>query len=127
MHSAHVHGPDHDDFGKQAVTLIGSCDAPKIATSPKGLEHQMFTRTKKRTVHFNAPFTLIGLQGVYPAGHYDVLDDEEQITGLSWLAYRRVSTMIEVASGNKKSLIDIDPSELDAALEKDKLLAVSEQ
>lgn len=84
----------------------------------------MFTRTKKRTVQFKAPFTLTGLQGLYPAGKYDVLDDEEQITGISWLAYRRVSTMIEVASGNKKSLVAIDPSELDAALEKDKLLAL---
>lgn len=84
----------------------------------------MFTRTKKRIVHFNGPFTLTGLQGVYPAGDYDVLDDEEQITGISWLAYRRVSTMIEVVAGTKKRLIDIDPMELDAALEKDKRLSV---
>lgn len=87
----------------------------------------MFTRTKQRTVNFKAPFTLTGLQGVYPPGDYEILDDEEQITGVSWLAFRRVSTMIEVASGNKKSLVEIDPSELDAALENDKLLAVPEQ
>ncbi|WP_137134338.1 hypothetical protein [Rhizobium sp. FKY42] len=83
----------------------------------------MFTRTKKRTVQFKAPFTLTGLQGLHPAGNYDVLDDEEEITGISWLAYRRVSTMIEVTSGNSKSLVEINPLELDAALEKDKLLA----
>ncbi|WP_313291969.1 hypothetical protein [Rhizobium rhizoryzae] len=84
----------------------------------------MFTRTKKRTVQFKAPFTLTGVQGLHPAGSYDVLDDEEQITGISWLAYRRVSTMIEVTSGNLKSLVEINPLELDAALEKDKLLAL---
>ncbi|MHA7971967.1 hypothetical protein [Rhizobium sp. CAU 1783] len=78
-------------------------------------------------MNFKAPFTLTGLQGAYPPGDYDILDDEEQIVGVSWLAFRRVSTMIEVASGNKKSLFAIDPSELDAALEKDKLLAVPEQ
>lgn len=83
----------------------------------------MFMRTKKRTVQFKAPFTLTGLQGLHPAGNYDVLDDEEEITGISWLAYRRVSTMIEVTSGNSKSLVEINPLELDAALEKDKLLA----
>jgi hypothetical protein len=83
----------------------------------------MFTRTKTRTVHFNAPFTLAGLQGVCPPGDYQVQDDEEQITGISWLAYRRVSTMIEVDAGTRKSLFDIDPADLDAALEKDKLLA----
>lgn len=82
----------------------------------------MFTRTKTRTVHFNAPFTLTGIDGVCPAGDYEVQDEEEQITGISWLAYRRVATMIEVTSGKKTSLIDIDPSELDDALEKDRLV-----
>ncbi|MDH4414941.1 MAG: hypothetical protein QE484_16655 [Rhizobium sp.] len=84
----------------------------------------MFTRTKSRTVHFDAPFTLSGLDGgPYPAGDYQVQDEEEQITGISWLAYRRVATTIEVAAGKKKSLIDIDPLELDAALEKDRGLS----
>jgi hypothetical protein len=79
----------------------------------------MFTRTKTRTVHFDAPFTLTGLEGVHPPGDYQVQDEEEQIIGISWLAYRRVATVIEVVAGNKKSLVDIDPAELDAALERD--------
>lgn len=83
----------------------------------------MFTRTKTRTVHFDAPFTLKGLDGPYPAGDYQVQDDEEQITGISWLAYRRVATLIEVVAGKKTSQIDIDPSELDAALEMDRVLS----
>lgn len=86
----------------------------------------MFTRTKTRTVHFDAPFTLTGLEGVHPPGDYQVQDDEEQITGISWLAYRRVATAIEVVAGKKTSLIGIDPSELDAALEIDKVLAGQE-
>jgi hypothetical protein len=83
----------------------------------------MFTRTKTRTVHFDAPFTLTGLDGVHPPGDYQVQDDEEQITGISWLAYRRVATVIEVVAGKKTSLVDIDPSELDAALESDRALS----
>ncbi|MFN3501721.1 MAG: hypothetical protein ACK4ZJ_05650 [Allorhizobium sp.] len=83
----------------------------------------MFTRTKTRTVHFDAPFTLTGLEGVQPPGDYQVQDDEEQITGISWLAYRRVGTMIEVFAGKKKSLVQIDPSDLDTALDRDRVLS----
>lgn len=86
----------------------------------------MFTRTKTRTVHFDAPFTLKGLDGPHPAGDYQVQDDEEQITGISWLAYRRVATAIEVIAGKTTSLIDINPSELDAALEMDRALSAKE-
>ncbi len=86
----------------------------------------MFTRTKTRTVHFDAPFTLKGLDGTHPAGDYQVQDDEEQITGISWLAYRRVATAIEVIAGKTTSLIDINPSELDAALEMDRALSGQE-
>lgn len=83
----------------------------------------MFTRTKTRTVHFDAPFTLAGLEGVQPPGDYQVQDDEEQITGISWLAYRRVATMIEVVAGKTMRLVHIDPSELDAALDMDRVLS----
>jgi hypothetical protein len=86
----------------------------------------MFTRTKTRTVHFDSPFTLKGLDGAHPAGDYQVQDDEEQITGISWLAYRRVATAIEVIADKTTSLIDINPSELDAALEMDRALSAKE-
>lgn len=81
----------------------------------------MVTRTKTRTVHFEQPFTLQGVQGELPAGDYQVKDDEEQITGISWLAYRRVATVIECTSGGTTSFIPIDPNELHAALDKDRL------
>ncbi|EHS49613.1 hypothetical protein PDO_3107, partial [Rhizobium sp. PDO1-076] len=42
---------------------------------------------------------------------------------ISWLAYRRVATMIEVFAGKKKSLVQIDPSDLDAALDMDRVLS----
>ncbi|WP_234643472.1 hypothetical protein [Allorhizobium ampelinum] len=80
----------------------------------------MFTRTKTRIVHFKCPFTLPGLEGTQPAGDYQVKDDEEQITGISWLAYRRVATLIEIAKGSTTSLVAIDNLDLDAAIEKDR-------
>lgn len=80
----------------------------------------MFTRTTSRTVHFDSPFTLPGLTENYPAGDYRVYDDEEQITGISWLAYRRISTTMEVVGSQKTSRIEIDPIDLDAALDKDR-------
>ncbi|MBU2329741.1 MAG: hypothetical protein KJ755_20680 [Alphaproteobacteria bacterium] len=83
----------------------------------------MFTRTKTRTVHFDAPFTLTGLEGVHAPGDYQVQDDEEQITGISWLAYRHVATVMEIVAGKKRSLVPIDPSELDAALDMDRVLS----
>ncbi|MCD2172785.1 hypothetical protein [Rhizobium sp. C4] len=83
----------------------------------------MFMRTKTRTVHFDAPFTLKGLEGQQQPGDYQIQDDEEQITGLSWLAYRRVATLIEVVAGKKTSLFDIDPSDLETALENDRALS----
>ena len=85
----------------------------------------MFTRTKTRTIHFDRPFALFGLEGLQPPGDYQVQDDEEQITGISWLAYRRIATLIEIRSGQKRSLVTIDNEELEAAMERDKAEALS--
>lgn len=84
----------------------------------------MFNRTKTRTVHFNQPFTLTGLDGAQPAGDYQVREEEEQIEGLSWLAYRRISTEIEIFVGPKKlQLVTIDHEELAAAIELDRTVS----
>ena len=82
----------------------------------------MFTRTQTRIVHFQRPFRLFGLEGTQPPGDYQVQDDEEQITGISWLAYRRIATLIEIVSGPTTSLVPIDHADLEAAMDKDKAL-----
>ncbi|WP_454748272.1 hypothetical protein [Ciceribacter selenitireducens] len=79
----------------------------------------MFTRTKTRTVHFDRPFALFGLEGLQPAGDYQVQDDEEQITGISWLAYKRTATVIEIRAGLTTSRIAVDGDELEAAMARD--------
>ncbi|BCH61269.1 hypothetical protein RvVAR0630_38930 [Agrobacterium vitis] len=85
----------------------------------------MFTRTKTRIVHFKCPFTFPGLEGTQPAGDYQVKDDEEQITGIFWLAYRRVATLIEIAKGSTTSLVAIDNLDLDATIEKDRATSIT--
>jgi hypothetical protein len=51
-------------------------------------------RTRRETVAFAHPFTVPGADGTQPAGAYTVETDEEAIEGLSFLAYRRVATVI---------------------------------
>ncbi|MET3613398.1 hypothetical protein ABID16_001727 [Rhizobium aquaticum] len=83
----------------------------------------MLTRTTTRYVHFDQPFSLAGVEGIHAAGDYRLLEDEEQIDGLSWIAYRRIATLIEITRGQKTSLITIDPSNLEDALQNDKASA----
>ncbi|MEK1888590.1 MAG: hypothetical protein AAAB35_13690 [Phyllobacterium sp.] len=83
----------------------------------------MTARTRRSIAHFAAPFTLRGLDGIQPAGDYDIDEDEEVIEGLSWLAYQRVATFIHVparrSGGRRMQLVAIDYTELEMALKKD--------
>jgi len=82
-------------------------------------------RTCKNIVNFSKPFVLNGLDEVLPPGGYITETDEELLEGLSFLAYRRISTRIHLQPdsdniGRSRTLI-IDPKELDTALLLDKL------
>ncbi len=81
-------------------------------------------RTTRTTVSFSSPFTLVNLEGIHPAGEYVVLTDDELIEGLSWTAYRRVATLLQTpavsASQRLTQSFAISPTELDAALMKDR-------
>lgn len=83
----------------------------------------MATRTRRSIAHFAAPFVLRGLDGIQPAGDYDIDEDEEMIEGLSWLAYQRVATFIHIPARNstqrKMQLVAIDYPELETALKQD--------
>ena len=58
----------------------------------------MQERITRRQVTFLHPFTLAGVDGEQPAGTYEVETTEAPIDSLSLLAYRRVSTTMEVSS-----------------------------
>ena len=83
----------------------------------------MTTRTSRTTVTFARPFSLGGIDEVLPAGSYAVETDEELIEGLSFLAYRRISTTILLPSLSRRSasveVVTIDPRDLEAARLKD--------
>ena len=92
-----------------------------IVDAVKSRYNSMTTRTTSKTVTFAHPFLLKGIDRILPAGDYRVATDEELIEGLSFPAYRRVSTMIFVPGQNTSSveMVAIDPQELQAAQEQD--------
>jgi hypothetical protein len=82
------------------------------------------TRTDRKTLSFKHPFCLKGIDRTLPAGAYQVITDEQLIEGLSFLAYRRLSTMMVVPDKQASSIemVTIDPLDLQAALDQDAML-----
>ncbi len=83
----------------------------------------MTIRTSRKTVTFSGPFVLNGVDETLPAGAYAVDTDEEPIEGISFLAYRRLSTWLHVGGKPGSRVLDrviaIDPKDLNAALMRD--------
>jgi hypothetical protein len=81
----------------------------------------MTLRTTTKTVTFHRPFYLKGVDRLLPPANYRVVTDEELIEGLSFPAYRRASTVIFVPaeSGCVVEMVTIDPSDLQAAIDRD--------
>jgi hypothetical protein len=85
----------------------------------------MTVRTTESEVTFTRPFRLSAFDDPQPAGTYRLVVDEEEIFGLSFLAYRRTATMlhtpaISIDSGFHR-VVEIDPKELADALDADVL------
>ncbi|MDP9590598.1 UNVERIFIED_ORG: hypothetical protein J2W19_003162 [Shinella zoogloeoides] len=83
----------------------------------------MAERTTESEIAFMHPFTLNALMGPQPAGTYRLVVDEELIEGLSFTAYKRVGTHLEIpaisiATG-KRQFLQVTQSEIDHALELD--------
>ena len=87
----------------------------------------MTIRTIRRTIAFRRPFYLKGVDRLLPPADYRVVTDEELIDGLSFSAYRRVSTAIFVPaeSGCAVEMVIIDPLDLQAAQEHDLAIHLS--
>lgn len=83
----------------------------------------MRERTTHRSVTFLHPFSLVGIEGEQPAGTYAIETVEEPIDGLSFMAYRRVSTTIVLPSQANatrcRQVETIDPRDLEAAEKRD--------
>lgn len=83
----------------------------------------MMVRTKETTITFKRPFELSSFDRPQPAGTYRLSIDEEEILGLSFLAYRHMATLLHTPA---ISIIDgvhqvftVDSAELEAALAVD--------
>ena len=84
----------------------------------------MATRTTESSVTFTRPFTLTALDGLHPAGTYRLVTDEEEILGVSFIAFQRIATMLHLpalssATSRTRQAITVDPTELASALEAD--------
>jgi hypothetical protein len=69
-------------------------------------------RTTKRVMSFTQPFELAGIDGLCPAGSYDIVTDEEAIEGLSFLAWRRIATTILIRRNGDTQAVPVEPPEL---------------
>ncbi|MDI7865190.1 hypothetical protein MRS76_25105 [Rhizobiaceae bacterium n13] len=84
----------------------------------------MPNRTTQTVVRFSSSFLLPNFNARQPPGDYRIEEDAELVEGISWLAYRRTATFIHLpaiaaASGTHR-MVQIDPVDLEAALENDR-------
>ena len=80
-------------------------------------------RTTETTITFRCPFTLSALDKVEPAGTYRVVTEEEEIDGLSLVAFRRRATLLHLPALSTASatqlVVNVDPLEWTAIVEAD--------
>lgn len=85
----------------------------------------MVTRTREATLTFRRAFAVSAVDLPLAAGTYRLVVDEEDIPGLSFLAFRRTATMLHVpalsGSGGPRQVFLVDGDELAAAVDADRL------
>ena len=80
----------------------------------------MVTRTSSKQVTFRRPFLLSGLESMQAAGIYTIDTEEELIDALSFSAWKRVATVMQVTRGGATEYLPVDPAELSAAQMRDR-------
>lgn len=85
----------------------------------------MTMRTTKSTVTFVRPFRLGPFGEQLPAGRYPIETDEELLDGMSFPAYQRTSTMMQLMPDRRHpgvtEIAIVDPQQLEEALTMDGL------
>ncbi len=83
----------------------------------------MTMRTTKSTVTFTRPFRLGAFGEQFPAGRYPIETDEELLEGVSFPAYRRTATMMQLTADplhlGVTEIAVVDPGLLEEALAAD--------
>lgn len=89
----------------------------------------MTSRSVNSIVTFTRPFAIGRQTEKLPAGSYNLTSDEELIEGLSFAAYHRTSTILEIPAlgtvSATKQYLHVAADELEAALQRDRLSAES--
>lgn len=85
----------------------------------------MAIRTTRTQAKFCAPFSLPELDGVQPAGTYDIETDEEAVESNERTVYVRVATLLHIHSPGSTRTVTIDPAGLAAALDRDAAIGTS--
>ncbi len=83
----------------------------------------MNARTTETTITFKRPFMISPFDRQQPAGTYRVVIDEEEILGLSFVAYQRMATMLHTPAlgvhAGAHEVFNISSAELETAMETD--------
>src|SRR5688572_10853312 len=91
------------------------------------LEQAMTMRTTKSTVTFTRPFRLGAFGDQLPAGRYPIETDEELLEGMSFPAYRRTATIMQLLPDplhpGVTEIAVVDPEQLEEALTMDGMQA----
>jgi hypothetical protein len=80
-------------------------------------------RTTETMVTFRRPFVLAALEATQPAGTYRLVTEEEEIQGLSFVAFRRTAMLLHLpalsTAGATHQVVSVDPVEWAAIVEAD--------
>ncbi|KJF67663.1 hypothetical protein [Rhizobium nepotum] len=83
----------------------------------------MIERITETEITFTHPFRLEALSELLGAGTYRLVVDEELIEGLSFTAYRRVATHLEIPAISiavaRRQFLQVSSTEIDEALALD--------
>jgi hypothetical protein len=83
----------------------------------------MATRTTETMITFLQPFMLSALDTAQPAGTYRLVTEEEEVPGLSFVAFRRTAALLHLpalsATGNAHQVVSVDPVEWAALVAAD--------
>jgi hypothetical protein len=104
--------------GKVLIVL----SSPPNHVKRKGKEDHP-VRTTETTITFRRPFTLSALDKAQPPGTYRVVTEEEEIDGLSFVAFRRTAILMHLpalpTASATQQVINVDPLEWTAIVEAD--------
>jgi hypothetical protein len=80
-------------------------------------------RATEATITFRRPFAVSALDEARPAGNCRVVTEEEEIDGLSFVAFRRTAILLHLPAPTTASathqVVTVDPSEWIAIVEAD--------